>query len=96
MSIQIQLARFKLNPEKLKDYSVAILKFPFEEALNDFMQAVRDIRANGKELDWEELPPFSSLNDVLWHQRQCLSMVLKNMDGEKKTAQGENRRSVGC
>jgi hypothetical protein len=56
-------ARFQLNEEKLKEFTVSVLDFPFQSAIDRFISAIQMIR--GKKLWYNEYPPYRTLNDVL-------------------------------
>ncbi|MCB0190672.1 MAG: DUF3962 domain-containing protein [Anaerolineae bacterium] len=59
----IQEFRFRLNLEALANEQIAYLRFPWERAINEFTDFIK--QKLGRELVFKELPPFQPLNAAL-------------------------------
>src|SRR5579859_4897397 len=57
-------ARFRVDEAYLAGYQVATMDFPFQRAVDAFLSSIKQIR-NGKDLEYDERPPYSRLNTVL-------------------------------
>ena len=63
---QIQEFRCRIAPNALANERVAYLAFPYQEALNTFLEQMASVlKSQKKKLSERDLPPFRSLNKLL-------------------------------
>lgn len=61
---KIQEFRFRLRPEALAEETIAILEFPWQNAVEQFLSTIKSVRSDPK-LKYKEYPPYASLNAAL-------------------------------